>query len=100
MESPSKPKIVKAESKIMIPLGITLLMFNCSEDKGPLDTDVKTKAAGFIMIAIPTKSNPANMIKEMMNLFILYLLMCCVRIILNSFLPNAGSKLDGLFVLF
>ena len=81
----------------MISLGIMLLMFNCSEDKGPFGSDVKTKAAGFIMMAIPTKSNPANMINEMMNLFILYLLMCSVRIILNSFLPN-GSKLDCLFV--
>ena len=72
MESPSKPKIVKAEPKIMTPLGIVLLLFNCSEDKGPLDTDEKTKAAGFIMMAIPTKSKPANTIKEIMNLFILY----------------------------
>ena len=71
IESPSRPEIVKAEPKIMIPLGIMLLLFNCSEDKGPLGTDVKTKAAGFIMMAIPTKSNPANMIKEMMNLFII-----------------------------
>ena len=76
MESPSKPKIVKAEPKIITPLGIMLLMFNCSEGKAPLDTDVKTKAAGFIMMAIPTKSNPANMIKEMINFFILYLLLC------------------------
>ena len=92
---PSKPKIVKAEPKITTPLGMPL-MLNCSEENGPLDTDVKTKAAGFIMIAIPTKSNPANMIKEMINFFIIYLLMSSVRIILNSFLPNAGSKLDGL----
>ena len=91
MESPSKPQIVKAEPRIMTPLGIVLLMFNCSEEKGPLDTDVKTKALGFIMMAIPKKSNPANMIKEMINFFIIYLLISSVRIILNSFLPNAGK---------
>ena len=33
-----------------------LLLFNCSNGKDPLDTDVKTKAAGFVMMAIPTKS--------------------------------------------
>lgn len=53
----------------MIPLGIVLLLFGCSEKGISFGTDVETKVAGFIIMAIPTKSNTAKMINGKIGLF-------------------------------
>ena len=68
IESPTRPDKVNAEPKIMITLGIVLVVFDCFED-GSFDNCVETKAAGFIIMAIPTKSNTAKMIKKTIELF-------------------------------
>jgi hypothetical protein len=71
----------------MITLGTVLVVFDCFEEDGSFDTGVETKAAGFIIMAIPTKSKTAKIINKRIELFMFYLQMSFVIIILNAFLP-------------